>query len=498
MTTSIDELLALVDQRPQQALDSAAALLAGEPEPRHAAQLLWITGLAQRELGHLMASRTALEDARALALAIDDRPLAARVAISLAYEIGHAGDLPRALELLGMIEADVDDADRRPAAPTSVASSTTGSASSTPPSPISTRHGSRPRSPATSARSCGPCSTWGDQQPASRPRAGANRPRGGDRARLPARSGRDGGRRPGEPRLHRDDRGQPPGGPRRLRRRRGRLPAGGQRRRPPAVARQPRHGAAPTPTSSATPSALIEEALRLAAATDNDVETAELLMLSAEIHLARGDATSARDAAVDAHERFRRQGRDSWLHVATRARLRAQARLAPGADDVARDLVANARDLAAGGWRSEALAAMLLAALLDAEAGRTDRVTETLAAIGPPSGAWPCDRSPRPRPRARPDVPSGGETALRRVVPSPVACAPRPPPRPRWGRWRRGRTPPTTAPPSSRSGRAWPWTIAGRGSCSTGSRRCARWCGTPRWCGRPTRRWRRSWPACGR
>lgn len=115
---------------------------------------------------------------------------------------------------------------------------------------------------------------------------------------------------------------------------------------------------------------LIDRAVELAAATGNDLEHAELLLVSAEIDLAKGKPDEAHVSAVNAVAAFTRQGRDSWLHVAERVRLRAEARLRPEDPTIAAGLVMNGRALAAGGWRSDALSSMLLAALLYAEQGR--------------------------------------------------------------------------------------------------------------------------------
>ena len=109
---------------------------------------------------------------------------------------------------------------------------------------------------------------------------------------------------------------------------------------------------------------LIDRAVELSAAGGNDLEHAELLLVSAEIDLAKGKPDEAHVSAVDAVAAFTRQGRDSWLHVAERLRLRAEARLTPDAPGIAEGLVMNGRALAAGGWRSDALSSTLLAALL--------------------------------------------------------------------------------------------------------------------------------------
>ena len=76
---------------------------------------------------------------------------------------------------------------------------------------------------------------------------------------------------------------------------------------------------------------LIDRAVELSAAGGNDLELAELLLVSAEIDLAKGKPDEAHVSAVNAVVAFTRQGRDGWLHVAERLRLRAEARLTPDA-----------------------------------------------------------------------------------------------------------------------------------------------------------------------
>ena len=114
--------------------------------------------------------------------------------------------------------------------------------------------------------------------------------------------------------------------------------------------------------------------------------------MSAEIDLAKGKPDEAHVSAVDAVAAFTRQGRDSWLHVAERLRLRAEARLTPDEPGIAEGLVMNGRALAAGGWRSDALSSMLLAALLYAEHGRarrSPRAARRRPARRRPAGAAP-------------------------------------------------------------------------------------------------------------
>ena len=135
---------------------------------------------------------------------------------------------------------------------------------------------------------------------------------------------------------------------------------------------------------------LIDRAVATVRASGNDLEHAELLLVSAEIDLAKGKPAEAHVSAVDAVAAFTCQGRESWLHVAERLRLRAEARLTPDEPGIAEGLVMNGRALAAGGWRSDALSSTLLAALLYVQHGRHDDARTLLA-----------ERRPRRGPRAR-------------------------------------------------------------------------------------------------
>ena len=242
---------------------------------------------------------------------------------------------------------------------------------------------------------------------------------------------------------------------------------------------------------------LIDRAVAISAAGGNDLEHAELLLVSAEIDLAKGKPGEAHVSAVDAVAAFTRQGRDSWLHVAERLRLRAEARLTPDEPGIAEGLVMNGRALAAGGWRSDALSSTLLAALLYVQHGRHD---EAASCCG----------------RGRPDATRGrgaDKVMLGRVAAMLAAAS-----GDRRGRAARGerraaqrrgvagrarvaRGTVAGRPPRCRADRArCPAGDRGReahASCCTASRPCGRWSGGRRSCGRPTtRRWRRGSRSC--
>src|SRR6476659_5815928 len=113
MTTgsiSIEDLRVLADVDPQQALLTARDRLAAAAGADTAA-LWWIAGLAERVLGDTSRARASLDQAAQLARDGGDRRLTARITISLAYEVGHGGDLRAALALLDEAEPDVDARD---------------------------------------------------------------------------------------------------------------------------------------------------------------------------------------------------------------------------------------------------------------------------------------------------------------------------------------------------------------------------------------------------
>ena len=143
--------------------------------------------------------------------------------------------------------------------------------------------------------------------------------------------------------------------------------------RPAAPLRRPRRWPSPTPTCSTTPStsSTAPSSSRPPAATTSS--TPSCCSCRPRSTSPRASPDEAHVSAVDAVAAFTRQGRDSWLHVAERLRLRAEARLTPDEPGIAEGLVMNGRALAAGGWRSDALSSTLLAALLYAEHGRARR-----------------------------------------------------------------------------------------------------------------------------
>ncbi|MGI9052101.1 MAG: CHAT domain-containing protein [Ilumatobacteraceae bacterium] len=379
---SIDELLAMVDADPVRAVARATAGLGGgDASPRLRAELLWILGLAHRALGDLGAARRSLEQSRRLAADAGATSLAARVTISLAFEVAHGGDIAVALDLLDGVRDQASGADvARLANQRAI---------------LRYRLGQLDAAVADLEEARAVANHYGDTGTLLRVLVnlgGIQAHRGrfaearqtlldaiplafevdqvamaGDaltnlafiatvEGDLPEAldcfaSAEDGYKRSGTrsqlPQLYAD------------------------------------HALALTDANlvgDAEP--MIDRAIEMSRQSGNDLEVAELLLVSAEIDLALAKPDEAHEAAVDAGARFARQGRDQWWNVAERLRLRAESRLTPDDVAVAEGLAANGRALAAGGWRSEALAAILLAALLHARAGRDDRAAELLADVG--------------------------------------------------------------------------------------------------------------------
>jgi tetratricopeptide (TPR) repeat protein len=380
---SIDDLRALVDTDPQQALDVARERLGvHEPAVVDAAHLWWIAGLAERLLGDTTRARSSLEEATRLARSSADRELVARVTISLALEVSHGGDLAGALTLLDSVERDAGLADQpRLANQRGILLYRHGRLGDA----VASLHTARRlavdgRDVLTELQALVNLGAVESQQGALEAArehlleavtiafsndqislgalalanlAYVETTEGNLPEALDAfASAEDGMRRTDTgadlPRLHAD------------------------------------HALALADANLLDDAEhLIDRAVELSAAGGNDLELAELLLVSAEIDLAKGKPDEAHVSAVNAVAAFTRQGRDSWLHVAERLRLRAEARLTPDAPAIAEGLVMNGRALSAGGWRSDALASMLLAALLHAEHGRVDDARALLVEAGP-------------------------------------------------------------------------------------------------------------------
>ena len=319
---SFDALRALVDVDPDQALRAARARLVDEGAASDAATLWWIAGLAERLLGDTLRSRASLEEAVARARACDDRQLAARATISLAFDVD---DVRLALAMLEAVEPDVAESDhavlaiqrglleyrlgRLEAAVVALAMAldltmeardglgelkvlvNLGAIES---QRAEYDHAREHLLRAITIAFETDQISWGALALANL--AFVETEEGNLPEALDAfASAEDGYRRTGTqselPRLYAN------------------------------------HAEALADANLLDDAEeLIDRAVALSAASGNDLEHAELLLISAEIDLAKGKPDEAHVSAVDAVAAFTRQGRESWLHVAERLRLRAEAR----------------------------------------------------------------------------------------------------------------------------------------------------------------------------
>lgn len=409
-------LRTLVNSDPHAALLSARDRLVRDPDGEDAPELWWIAGLAHRELGDFGEARAALVAGRQVAGMRCDVAMRARITVSLAFEVAHGGDIPEAVALLDEVEPDIHD-DDRPAllnqrgildyrlgrlelaitellAGRDLASARDDRLNELKAlanlGAIESQRGEydAAREHLLTAVELGfelDQLTWASFALANLAyveTVEGNLPEALDAYAAAEDGMRVTGTQSDLPRVYAD------------------------------------HASALGDANLLDDAEhLIDRAVALSAASGNDLEHAELLLVSAEIDLAKGKPDEAHLSAVDAVAAFTRQGRESWLHVAERLRLRAEARLTPDDPGIAEGLVMNGRALAAGGWRSDALSSTLLAALLYTEHGRADDARALLADVGSEAARGRgADRVVLGRVTAMLAAQSGDRAAARRAV----------------------------------------------------------------------------------
>ncbi|MFV0309133.1 MAG: CHAT domain-containing protein [Desertimonas sp.] len=363
MTTdpTISVLRSLIDTDAMQAIARAEAALGDGPTPRRGAELWWIIGLAHRELGQRQAAIAAQQRAQSLADAAGVPSLVARVRMASAYDLASGGDVIAALDVLAEVERDLDPYDQASlmnhrgvltyrlgrlddavvALDRAVVLAALHDAHRTELQALSnlgaihsqrgdvgaarralrtaldhTRPGDGPTTAAHAHANLAYVATLeGDLPTALEHYAAAQR------------AYRAGGSQAVLPRAFAD------------------------------------HATALAQAGLVDDaSTLIDEALALARGVGDELELAELLLLAGTIDLARGVPTQARDRAADAAEYFRRQGRESWLSMASRVQLQSEFELAPDDPGLPAQLLHHAESLRAQGWQFEALTTDLLAA----------------------------------------------------------------------------------------------------------------------------------------
>ena len=285
-------------------------LAAGEDAAGDAAHLWWIAGLAERLLGDIAAARSLAWRRRpAGAGRAVIRRCVARVTISLALDVGNGGDLT-ARWRCSTASRPMSTRPTARASPSSAASSTTASVGSTPPS-------ASLRTAYELAAAAGDVLTdaAGPGQPRRRRVASGERRRRARapparRSRSPSSTTRSRWARPPLPTspTSRPTAGQPARGAGRVRPRRGRL-----LRRTGTLVELPRlhadHALALADANLLDDAEhLIDRAVELSAAGGNDLELAELLLVSAEIDLAKGKPDEAHVSAVERRRRVHPPG----------------------------------------------------------------------------------------------------------------------------------------------------------------------------------------------
>lgn len=377
----LSALRALVDTDARRALRLATERLAEATDSVETASLTWIAGLAHRAVGDVASARASQERAWSLAALADDRALAARIAVSLAYDVALAGDVDGAIRVLDLAEPDVSLEDAAGLA------NQRGT--------LAYRLGRFHDAAAAFRRAQHLARADGDVVTELRVlgNLGATLAQVGDHAGAVSvlRTAIDLAAATAGP----TGLGQARHNLAFVEARFGDLPAALEQF---ALATEdyerahddellPRlladHALALAEANLlADAEELIERAVTQARTHGNEIELAEIELTAAEIDLARGALTEARDGAAVAERRFHEQSRDRWAPMARLVRLRADAGLTPDDPGVARELVETARALGDVGWQAGALSASLLATLLHAEAGREADAAGLLAELG--------------------------------------------------------------------------------------------------------------------
>lgn len=380
-----EQLLVAAQHRPRRVRDLAWVRLQddrAERGPIETLRLWWAIGLAERELGDWSAARVALERALDLAVETPDRQLAAGVQSSLAFVIAHDGELDAALALLARAEPFVTGIERaRLIAQRGV---------------LHLRRGRLDAAAADLTAACRAQVRLGDRLAEARTRVnlgnllsqqgrhGTARRHLETAARLATALGQDVAAATARHNLAwvATVQGDTPAALDYYAR------AEREYRRTGAVAHLARlHGDHARTLADAhllaDAQALLERALEVVEGSSNALDAADLALTSAEILLARGDSEAARACAEQAATRLRAQGRERWADLAEQVVLQARIGGGDSTVEVVDALSANSELLAVHGWRSESLRGILIAARVDAQAGRTDRTAEALARVRP-------------------------------------------------------------------------------------------------------------------
>ncbi len=136
--------------------------------------------------------------------------------------------------------------------------------------------------------------------------------------------------------------------------------------------------------------ATAEAAVAAYAEQGRDVHVPEALLLLSTVALVQGDHTTARSAADESLDGFRRRGRTHAVVLARYARLQADLVATPGAVDAAR-VARAARELQHAGWTVPGFEALVLAGRIALDQGRTVSAHRYLAAASRARSTGPAE-----------------------------------------------------------------------------------------------------------
>ena len=167
---------------------------------------------------------------------------------------------------------------------------------------------------------------------------------------------------------------------------------------------------------------LLEEAVEAAdraviesEASEGDLELAESLLVTAEVHLASGDIAGAAESAERSVRHFIEHDRPAWAALARSVLLRAR-RAGRRSSRLAEQMAANARTLHRYGYHLEADRLLLEAAELHIELRHPDRAGELLTEAGRTAGTSAIQRAAALRITASLEIMRGRPHRARRVV----------------------------------------------------------------------------------
>jgi CHAT domain-containing protein/tetratricopeptide (TPR) repeat protein len=364
---SVLELLDRVDADPQVIRDEASRRLSSEGAVE-SAQLHWVIGMCEREIGNLDRAATEMESGVVLADQAADFELAAKIKMSLGFVVGRHGDLDRALDLFDTAGPFLRGADRARLA------NQRGL--------VFYWRGEFVRAADELGTACRALRRHGDRVGEVRTRVSLGAVLGQLREyRAAERNLREAILVASEIGQHRQVamahhnlgylamiQGDLPAALDEFEQAEQRHVAAGIETELPRLYADHAQALADAALFDDA-EALLRRALQMLQAHGNEIEMAGVLVTAAEIRLAQRDVAGARQAAVDAAKWYRKQGREGWVAISTSLALQAAARAEDRPPELAQSLDEVAMRLVADKLGAEATRARLVAAQIRAESG---------------------------------------------------------------------------------------------------------------------------------